>query len=348
MIRLEERLLTSDMKRKLAFGLGLAMVVFIGLLLYGDVRAISRLLQDFTWSLIPAIFGLTVINYLLRAGRFHYYLRQIGVTNSSFWTSVRVFMGGFALTLTPGKVGELVRVLWLKNIAGAEPARTAPSILVDRVVDGLAMAILALLGTVAYPRLWPAVAVIMAGLVAAIIVIQIRPLVYWFLRWGERLPLIARFAHHLHALYESTYELLRLKNLLLGLAVGLLAWIAEGAAFYLVLVGLGAPPTVNLLLLAIFTLAVGALLGGASSLPGGLGATEVSMTGILQTVVGLPDEVAATAVLLIRFFTLWSGVGLGVLIVLIWRKMLLGYDSPAEISAQLGRELHIQPVEREP
>jgi uncharacterized protein (TIRG00374 family) len=318
-----------DLKRRLALGLGLAMLVFIGLLLYGDVRAISRLLQGFTWEVLPAILGLTVVNYLLRSGRFHYYLRRIGV-NISLWTSARVFIGGFALTLTPGKVGELVRVVWLKNIAGAEPARTAPTILVDRVVDGLAMALLAQLGTVAYPRLWPAVAVIMVGLTAAVIIIQIRPLAEWVLGRGERLPVISRFAPHLHALYESTYELLRLKNLLLGLLIGMLAWTAQGVAFYLILVGLGQPPSLQLALLAIFTLAVGSLLGGASSLPGGLGATEVSMTGILQAVVGLPEDAAATAVLLIRFFTLWSGVVMGVAIVLIWRRMLFGYNRPGK------------------
>lgn len=320
----------SQLKRRLLAGIGLAVLVFIGLLFYGDVQKISQLLTDFEWRLIPLVFGLTVVNYTLRGARFHYYLRQIGVTNISLWTSLRVFIGGFALTLTPGKVGELVRIFWLKNIADADPARVAPSIIVDRIVDGLAMAMLATLGILAYPQLWPVVASIMAILLAGVIIIQIRPLALWFMAQGERLPLVSKIAHHLHALYESAYTLLRLKNLLIGLAIGLLAWIAEGVAFYFVLVGLGTPPTFELVLLAVFTLAVGSLVGGASSLPGGLGATEVSMTGILQSVVGLSSQVAATATLMIRFFTLWSGVGLGVLIVLIWRKMLFGTGSVAD------------------
>ncbi|GAB4440498.1 MAG: lysylphosphatidylglycerol synthase transmembrane domain-containing protein [Anaerolineae bacterium] len=327
---------TPQLKRRLLAGIGLAVLVFIGLLFYGDVKKISRLLTDFEWRLIPLVFGLTVVNYALRGVRFHYYLRQIGVANISLWTSMRVFIGGFALTLTPGKVGELVRIFWLKNIANADPARVAPSIIVDRIVDGLAMAILAMLGIVAYPRLWPVVASIMAMLLAGVIIIQIRPLALWFLALGERLPLVARIAHHLHALYESAYTLLRLKNLLFGLVIGLLAWTAEGIAFYFVLVGLGVPPAAELVLLAISTLAVGSLVGGASSLPGGLGATEVSMTGILQAVVGLPSQVAATATLMIRFFTLWSGVGLGVLIVIIWRKMLFGSSNLADATTAVA------------
>lgn len=323
--------MATHLKQKLALGIGLAVLVFIGLLLYGDVRAISRLLQNFDWRWLPVIFGLTVLNYALRGVRFHYYLRQVGVRNISLWTSLRVFIGGFALTLTPGKLGELIRVYWLKNICQANPAGVAPPILIDRVIDGLAMAILAGLGLLAYPQYWPLVAGIMLALLAAVVVVQIRPLAGRLLDWGERLPLAAKFAHHLRALYESAYQLLRPQTFLAGLAIGLLAWAAQGVAFYLVLAGLGAPgEPLRLALLAVFTLAIGSLLGGASSLPGGLGAAEISMTGILQTVVGLNEQTAAAATLLIRFFTLWAGVGLGVLIALIWRNFLFGFGPPAD------------------
>ncbi len=314
----------NNLLRKLFIGFGFGIVVFIALVLYGDVREMGRLLQDFRWGLMPAILGLTIVNYLVRGARFHYYLLKLGVNNIGLWTSLRIFVGGFALTLTPGKFGELVRVLWLKNLVNADPVKVAPATVVDRIVDGLTMAILASLGALAYPQYWPAVAVILTVLVAGIIIVQIRPLALWCLNFGEKLPLVARFVHHLHTLYESAYELLRFKNLLVGLGAGLIGWSAEGVAFYLVLIGLGVPNSFNLTLLAIFTLAIGSLLGGASSSPGGLGAAEASMAGILRTVINLSENVAATATLLIRFFTLWFGVGLGILTVIIWRKMLFG------------------------
>jgi uncharacterized protein (TIRG00374 family) len=258
----------------------------------------------------------------LRGVRFHYYLGQIGVRNIPFWTSFRVFIGGFSLTLTPGKFGELVRVLWLKNLVKADPARVAPSTIVDRIIDGLAMAILAAIGVLAYSQYWRMVAPILAVMIAGIIIIQIRPLALWLLNIGEKLPLVARFVHHLHLLYENTYELLRFKNLLIGLGIGLVSWSAEGVAFYLTLIGLGVVGSSNLVLLSIFTLAVGSILGGVSSSPGGLGAAEVSIAGILQTLVHLSETMAATATILIRFFTLWFAVILGILTVIIWRKML--------------------------
>ncbi len=319
--------MTSDLKRKLAMGFGLGIIVLIGLVFYGDVQEMAQLLEDFQWRLLPAILALTAFNYFLRGARFHYYLHQVGITNINLWTSLRVFIGGFSLTLTPGKLGEFVRLLWLKNLTNAEPAQAAPTIIVDRIIDGLAMAILASIGVLAYRQYWPVVALIFTILISGVIIIQIRPLALWVLHLGEKIPLVAGFVHHLHTLYESTYELLRLKNFLIGLGIGLVVWTAQGVAFHLVLIGLGVPQTFDVLLLAIFTVAVGSLFGGASSLPGGLGAAEASMTVVLQTVVGLLQNVAATATLLIRFCTLWFGVILGIVVVIIWRKMLFGTRS---------------------
>jgi uncharacterized protein (TIRG00374 family) len=150
---------------------------------------------------------------------------------------------------------------------------------------------------------------IFALLVGVVIVSQIRPLALWCLDLGAKLPVISRFATGLRKLYESTYELLRLKTLLIGVGLGLISWSSEGVAFFLVLVGLGVPASFELVLLAIFILALSSILGGASTLPGGLGAAEATMAGTLVVLVGLSQEVAATATLLIRFFTLWFGVG---------------------------------------
>jgi uncharacterized protein (TIRG00374 family) len=160
-----------------------------------------------------------------------------------------------------------------------------------------------------------------------VFIVQVKPLAYWFLDLGEQLPIISGFVDRLRTLYESTYELLRLKNLVIGVGVAMVAWTAEGMAFYLVLIGLGVPGSYELALTAIFILALGSILGGASSMPGGLGAAEATITGLLQALVGLPETVAVTATLLIRFFTLWFGVSLGVLTVVIWRKFLFGSGS---------------------
>lgn len=69
-------MINNHLYHKFAIGFGLGIAVLIGLVLYGDVQEIGRLLQNFRWNLIPAVLGLTLFNYLLRGVRFHYYTGQ--------------------------------------------------------------------------------------------------------------------------------------------------------------------------------------------------------------------------------------------------------------------------------
>jgi len=317
----------KELRNKLIFGFILAFAVFIGLGIYADFTAMVRLLQDFRWALLPIILGLTLFNYALRFTKWHYYLRQIGVKNLSVWADLRVFVGGFAFSLTPGKVGELVRLLWLKNLTGAHPAKTAPVAVAERLTDGIAMVLIALSSGFVYPQYWPVLIPIGLVLVAAVIIVQFRPLALWLLDLGEKIPLVSKIAHHLHMLYESAYELLGWKNLLAAVGLGSAAWLSQGVAFYLVLIGLGVAPAMDMLILAIFILAFSTVAGGASGVPGGLGVTEGGLTGMLILLAGLSAELAATATLLIRFCTMWLGVTSGLAVVMIWRRFLFGEQS---------------------
>ena len=78
----------------------------------------------------------------------------------------------------------------------------------------------------------------------------------------------------------------------------------------------------RLLALAIFVMAFSTVVGAVSALPGGLGAAELSMTGMLVLLAGLDAAVASSATVLIRIGTLWFGVLLGLLVWAISPEML--------------------------
>jgi glycosyltransferase 2 family protein len=73
---------------------------------------------------------------------------------------------------------------------------------------------------------------------------------------------------------------------------------------------------------AVFALSFSIVIGAASTLPGGLGASEVSIAGMLVLILHLPADTAATATLLIRLATLWFGVSLGLAVWAVSREML--------------------------
>jgi uncharacterized protein (TIRG00374 family) len=89
------------------------------------------------------------------------------------------------------------------------------------------------------------------------------------------------------------------------------SWLGEGIGFYLILRGLGLPASLQLAATAIFILAFATVIGAVSALPGGLGAAEASIAGMLTLLVGIDPAQATTATVLIRLATLWFGVLLG-------------------------------------
>ncbi|MEJ2013688.1 MAG: lysylphosphatidylglycerol synthase transmembrane domain-containing protein [Anaerolineales bacterium] len=322
--------MSPTLRRRLLGGLAFGFLVILALALFSDIRQVGDQLEDFKWILLPLILGGTLFNYTLRFLKWHYYLRQIGVRSIGWRRSLKLFVAGFPLAVTPGKVGEALKAVWLQQESGTPVARGVTVVLAERLSDGLAVLALSTLGVISYPRYWPAFASVLGLLVLAVLISQIRPLALWILGQLSRLPLVGRFSAHLLEFYEGAYTLFRPRTTVIAVALGTVAWLGEGLGFYLVLTGLGAAPGMDTLSIAVFTLAFSTVIGAVSTLPGGLGAAELSITGMLTLLLRMETGTAAAATLIIRFATLWFGVGLGLAV---WTRardwLLLEASSPA-------------------
>jgi uncharacterized protein (TIRG00374 family) len=312
----------GNWSNKLVIGFILGLVVIVALLLYADLSQVISSLESFSWAYLPLILGLTLSNYALRFIKWHVYLRLIGVTNLSISDSLLVFVGGFTMALSPGKIGEVLKSVALKHITGTPISRSAPVVMAERLSDGLAMLLLAAAGVAANPRYLPLFLLVLGLLTAGVLLIQFQALAYRLLALAERLPLLSRFARAFYDFYASSFELLRLKNLAFAVGLGTFSWALEGVAFYLVLLGLGLTPGITLLGQAVFILSFATIVGALSALPGGLGAAEASIGVMLGLVVGLERSLAGTATLMIRFCTLWFAVLLGMVVLIFFRQRL--------------------------
>src|SRR5690606_33528162 len=123
---------------------------------------------------ILALLCLSLVNYLLRGWRWHLFARQLGLA-TAFRQNLRHFLGGFAMSVTPGRVGELVRMRWLRRETGWAVERTAPLVLMDRAGDLAAMAmILGLAVSLAAGGIAGALPVTLLALGAAVVVTRPR------------------------------------------------------------------------------------------------------------------------------------------------------------------------------
>lgn len=310
----------ENLRGKLLLSFAFGLLVLLALGLYADVSQVAGNLGAFDWELLPLILGLTLFNYALRFGKWHYYLGQLGVRGISLADSAVIFVSGMTMVMTPGKVGELLKSYLLKQVTGTPVSASAPIVVAERLTDGLAMLLLASFGLLLYPQGWPLLAVIAAGGLALVIVSQQRVLVLRLLEATAAHHRLSRLAHSMRSFYESTYQLFGLKNLLLAVAVGFVSWAGECLAFYWVLVGFGLEATATLLVQATFVLALSTLVGSVSMLPGGLGVADGSVTGLLQLLTSVGGGVAVAATIVIRFCTLWFGVSLGILTLVLFRS----------------------------
>ncbi len=326
-----------DRKRlgvQLLWSLLLALLVYIGLIVYGDWRQLSALLADFPWVWLAPTLALTLVNFGMRLLKWHWYLWLIR-TPIGFGQSARIYGISFLMMMTPGKVGEFVRAFMVRNVSGAPVSVVAPVVLAERMTDGLAMILLAGIGLLAVDnaRIRLAAVTALLAIAAIIVAIQIRPLALWCLGLGHRLPLVNRFADKLTLFYESSYFLLQPKYLVASVLFGVVSWASQGLAFYLVLLGFGAVAGVGAMLTSISAFNMSTVVGAVVATPGGLGGVESSLAALSIQLLGLSRPAAAAAALLIRFATLWFGVAIGLVCLALWPHLLTTQKKP-ETEAQ--------------
>ncbi len=309
------------------FVVGLAALFLLGLAgviaATGWRETMQQIARLHLWQ-IGLLLLLSLANYLMRGLRWHLFAQRLGMP-TRLGQDIRHFLGGFAMSVTPGRVGELVRMRWLRRETGWAYERTAPMVLVDRAADLVAMAlILGVALTQATTGIRGALPVTVLALAAAFMATRPR-LLAWIAHMGYRttgrLPrLFARVRRAALSLERFSHG----PTLMLALVLGLMGWFAEGYAFHLLLAWMGADPGLWTAI-AIFVFAT--LAGGLTGAPGGVGGAEAAMIALL-TLAGIPLAVSVPATAIIRVTTLWFAIGIGMAVFpLAERKSLKGHHA---------------------
>lgn len=313
-------------RRWLLLGL-LTVAVFGGLVAYGDFRQVGRTLLDSpaAYAGLAAGISLALVNYALRYLRWSMYLRALGI-RPPVSVSVPVFVAGLALSITPGKVGELLKCVWLNRSTGTPVATSAPAVVMERLTDVISVALLGLTGVLLLPT---AIALTVGGLLLVGLAVGLLAAS----RYGEKalhLPALRRWREPLAQSHEGLRRLMSPRMLTAAVALGFLAWAAEGLALWVIIRGLGDEVGLGI---ALPISAAAALLGAVTALPGGLVGFEGSMVALLGQA-GLPTATAALATLLTRLATLWLAVVVGGLAWL-WLERT-GRHRTAALAAEAG------------
>jgi uncharacterized membrane protein YbhN (UPF0104 family) len=289
--------------------------VLLAVLLYGAFvswtgwREMGALWGRFrAWTFVAAL-GLSTFNYALRFLKWEYYLGRLEIGGIGRGDSALVFLSGFVLTVTPGKLGEVFKSAVLSETHGVPAARTAPIVVAERLTDVIAVVVLIALGGAAFPGglPWAAAGACAAGL-GIVAVLWRRPgdaVVGWLERGPARLR---RLAPRAREAWDSLRVVAAPGALLWPTALSLFAWAAEGVGLWLLVGGFGAATPLGL---TVFFYATATLAGALIPVPGGLGVVETMIREQLVRLGGAPEAEATAAMILIRFATLWWAVLVG-------------------------------------
>jgi uncharacterized protein (TIRG00374 family) len=297
-------------RKKIVFvGIG-AFLFYIVFILWGDVRELTAVFHTFDWKLIPVLCGLTVLNYLIRFIRWHFLIHRqgivIGIKDSS-----SIFLAGVSMTVTPGKMGEVIKPWVMKRAVNADYTKTTPIIVFERLTDGIAMVILSVGGIGLFKQVGFVYIIALVSIIGFFSVVLFRDLVIKILRNIERrIPhkLVYKVIYAIDSFLSHSRSLLSVQILGFSIIIGITAWLCEGTALFLILKQFYVGDLWFTFTTALFLFSFSSILGFLVMVPGGIGVAESSISALLVWALGMPFSKAVFIALLFRFTSLWFGV----------------------------------------
>ncbi|MFH1786616.1 MAG: lysylphosphatidylglycerol synthase transmembrane domain-containing protein [archaeon] len=283
----------------------LSVVLLAAVVYVSDPAAVYSQIVSSDPAFLLWVFMIPPATALLRTLRWKVLLDP--VKRIRFFRIFPVFMAGIAISnLTPAKVGEAAKSLFLKKSEGIRVSTSLSSIIWERVFDlMLLLAFAAPFGAYFVGTLEPGF--VFLGRVAILFVVAIVALVmlmmyserigYKMLTFVERLPVIKNYVTE--EFVKSFYRTARVGKgtLTAAFLISIPIWVLDGAIFYFSFLAVG----IHGLGWAFFVGATAftVLCGLVSFLPGGWGSTEAVFLAIM-VVYGITKSSAAAGILLGR------------------------------------------------
>ena len=308
--------------KSFTFGLFLGILVYFILMIYSGWEDLINILFQVNPLIIVLAMLLSLANYFFRFFKWHLFTRSLKL-NVPLIDNMLIFFAGLSLSITPAKAGEAIRAFLLREKGTAGLSEGLASTFSERLIDLLAVTLLALLGifVLESPQqisYLPVLVLILLGILLGVLIFLFDPLFnlfrffFWLKPWSGLGSKIDKFR-------SDVIITFRYNVFLIALLFGIVGWSCEGLAFFLIAENLGITITIEV---AIFIYATSSLLGAISFLPGGLGVMEGSMELFLGEFLIISTAMAGALIILIRLSTLWFGIALGLIILLFVTKSL--------------------------
>ena len=272
-----------------------------------DVRTVYDKISNFKIEFLLVIIPLVTTGWFVLFARWHLLLK-----NSKIFIpkkdSLLIFFSGFALTIIPGKVGELIKSQLLKTKFDVPRSKTVPIVMLEQFYTLIGLVIVSFFGIWFFELGVYVIGFFTALLIFAFILISSKKVFNKLITIFEKRKFTSRFVEPLSSSYDTIKKTTRGPITFYASVLTVIFWFIEAIVVYLVLLSFGIE---NIEFLKVIpTYATSLMLGFLSFLPMGLGVVEGSLASFFS-LQGIEVSLSLTIVIIIRIFTRWYGVAVG-------------------------------------
>jgi len=283
------------------------ITIYLVFIFSSDITKIQNNIVMIRITDLILIIGLWSIANLVRTFRWHFFLKEID-DKVPFKINIIYYLSGFALVLSPGRIGELIRSPYLKRNYNISMSKSASIVFVERFYDLLGVIILLTIGLIfiEFDKM-----VLLAPVTLLIIIIVIFKNKKLFSKIFEKLSKIKQFKNinsNFEESYNSALKIMKMKFFILGIVTSTVTYLFQTLAVFFIILSLSGIITIEQVLV-IYPTAM--FVSVITLIPGGIGVFEGGMVGMLS-MYGLDYEIAITTTILIRIIGLglFSAIGM--------------------------------------
>ena len=289
----------------------IVVVAVIGLyaafLIASDINTIYDKISDFKIETIPVIVLLVTSGWFILFFRWHLLLRNAQIS-IPIKDSFLILMSGFALTIIPGKVGELVKSQLLKTKFGIARSKTVPIVILEQFYTAIGIVTLSFFGIWYFELGVYVLGFFTVALVFVFVLLSSRKAFNKIVSLLGKRKFTSKFVEPLSSSYDAIKNGIKGPITLYASSLSILFWLMEAISIYFILLAFGVETLEFITIISTYTTSI--MLGILSFLPLGLGVVEGTLARFF-TLHGIDVSLALTIVIVIRIFTRWYGVSFG-------------------------------------
>lgn len=285
----------------------ITIILYIGFLIISDLNVISDKILEIKTEFLPYVLGLAPLSWLVVFLRWHLLLKNSDIIIPAK-ENFKIYMTGFAMSATPGKIGELIKSQVLYSKYSVPRQKSVSIIISEQFYNLIGILFVSILGLFYFDFSIYSVALTGGILFFIFFTLSSENFFKKFIHLFSRKKFLSKYIPSFSNSYLILKKSTRGKIFVISSVLSTIFWLLESLIAYLILLSFDITNFEFLQLAATYTTSI--IIGVLSFLPMGIGVVEGSLVGFLSYQ-NIELSLALTVVIFIRIFTRWYGVTAG-------------------------------------